>query len=147
MFRFLTLLFLSAFLAITLYAADEQVIWSGSVSSDGTPSPNVKLELGKRYQIIVSGTVQLGHWLQNQQLLTNDAFYQFNERIKPFPSSSFKNSMNLPFTDNAYNPDHVYSSQPFTAFQSAIHFWVHDTNYADNSGALQVKIIKLPSPS
>lgn len=147
MMKYLSFLFLSTFISFSIYAAEEQVIWSGSVSADGTPSPNITLELGKRYQITVSGTIQLGHWLQNQQILTNDAFYQFNDRVKPSSSSSLKNSMNVPFTDNTYNPDHVYSSLPFTAFQSAIHFWIYDTEYADNSGALQIKIVKLPSAS
>lgn len=132
------LVFLQAF------AFTENVIWKGEVSADGTPSPVIKLVLEKKYQIKVSGTINLGKWWQKGEPLENDACYEFNEEVTPRKLLSLRNSMNIPLHDEEFHPDHIYLSRPFLAAQDGIHFWVYDTNYSDNSGAFHVELIELP---
>lgn len=123
-------------------------IWKGDVNADGTPSPIVKLKLGRKYQLLVSGSINLGKWRQQGEALENDACFEFGKN--EIPSShieTFKNSLNVSVCDGEYHPNHVYQSPPFLAAQNGIHFWIYDTNYEDNSGALQVEVIELEIPS
>jgi len=136
---FLLLLNLSFFL--TCHA--EQIVWSGEVNSNGTPTVSIPLVLGQKYQIKASGIVNLGKWWQQGKPFANDACYEFNPQLTPTALQTLKNSLNLPLGDGSYHINHVYESAPFMAVQSGIHFWIYDTNYADNSGSLHVEILKL----
>jgi hypothetical protein len=134
-------LFIFSLFCTNSYA--DTIVWQGDVLADGAPSHLIQLELGKEYQIQVSGTMNLGKWWQAGGPLTNDACYEFNDKVPPSRIDSILNSMNIPLSDGKYHPDHVYTSKPFLAAQDGIHFWIHDSKYSDNSGALQVKVIKL----
>lgn len=122
----------------------DNVIWKGDVAADGTPSPVTKLVLEKKYQIKVSGAINLGKWWQKGHPLENDACYEFNEELPPRKLLSLKNSMNISLHDEAYHLDHIYLSRPFVAAQDGIHFWVYDNDYSNNSGAFHVEVIELP---
>lgn len=121
----------------------EKVVWEGKVESNGTPSQKIKLILGEKYQIEVGGLINLGKWWKSGQPLIQDASYEFNAQAAPSHLISFKNSLNIPVGDGKYHPNHIYFSEPFIAVQSGIHFWIYDTNYEDNSGHLDVKVILL----
>lgn len=121
----------------------DSTIWKGDVSATGALSPSIKLVLGKRYQINVSGVVNLGNWVKNGAALLNDACFEFSDSSDPHLAPCFKNSMNQTVCDGTYHPDHIYSSNQFIAAQSAIHFWIYDTNYEDNSGSFQVELIQV----
>ncbi len=123
---------------------ENSTIWSGRVSADGTPSPVVKLKLGSKYQIQVSGTVNLGKWRRDGAPLENDACYEFGPKgSSPEEITNFKNSMNVTVGDGHFHPTHVYQSNPFFAAQNGIHFWVQDEDYEDNSGLFLVEIFEL----
>lgn len=126
---------------LSLLAA-ENVVWNGEVDSNGVPSSFISLELGKTYQIRASGTMNLGKWWQDGKPLNEDACYEFNPEIEPIQSDFLKNSMNVPFSVEGYNPKHVYLSKPFVAKQNGIHFWISDIDYSDNTGILKVEIIQ-----
>lgn len=144
MFRsFFLLILLSTLTLFNASEATERVVWSMPVKADGTPTPKLELQLGERYQIRVSGTINLGNWTQNGEKLVNDAFYQYNDRTAPTLLPSLKNSMNIPFRDSHYHPDHIYVSNPFMAFQTSLHFWIYDADYNDNTGHLKVEVIKI----
>ena len=123
--------------------AAEKVIWSGDLASDGEPSETITLVNNKQYQIKVQGFVNLGKWIQNKEELANDACYEFSPSGKAEKFKSFRNSADISVCDDKYHPDHAYQSEPFTAKQNRIHFWINDTNYDDNSGFLKVQIIEL----
>lgn len=125
----------------TLHA--DKVIWKGEVNSNGTPTPSIKLELGKTYQFKAEGTINLGKWWQDGKPLIEDSNFEYNENVQPQPYSTLKNSMNIPIGSDKYNPDHIYFSKPFVASQNAVHFWIYDTNYDDNSGSLKVQITQI----
>lgn len=135
------------FLLLCLFAANHcaaaTVIWSGKVSSDGTPSPPINLKLHQKYQIIVNGFVNLGKWVQNREQLANDACYEFNKEKNLSQIKSFQNSSEISVCDGKYHSDHIYQSEPFIAKENKIHFWVYDTDYDDNSGAFDVQVIEL----
>ena len=42
----------------------------------------------------------------------------------------------------AYNPEHEYTMN-YTGTGSTLHFFIFDTNYADNSGHIDVDIYKV----
>lgn len=121
----------------------DKTVWKGEVSSDGNPSEVVHLDLGKKYQIKVDGFVNLGKWVQNREELANDACFEFNKETNTTKIDTFKNSHGVSVCDGKYHPDHAYQSNPFTANQNRIHFWLHDTNYDDNTGDLKVEVIQL----
>lgn len=131
-----------SFLCFNMTFADN-IIWRGDVKADGTPTPSAKLILGHKYQVKVSGTMNLGNWKKQGESLIDDAFFEFNEKSEPTPLHSLKNSANIMFDRSEYHPDHVYKSEPFTATQSGIHFWIYDTYYEDNNGSLQVEVSEL----
>ena len=122
----------------------DTVVWSGEVQASGYPTSLINLTLGKKYQIKVSGSVNLGKWWQAGKPLADDACFEYNDETVPTSVSTFRNSMQISVSDGAYHEDHSYLSQPFIAEQNGIHFWIYDTDYSDNSGALNVKIIELP---
>lgn len=124
------------------FCESEKVVWSGHVSSDGTPSKVISLELGKKYQIKVNGFVNLGKWVQNREELANDACYEFNREKETTNVKTFRNSHDISVCDGKYHPDHKYQSEVFTAKQNKIHFWLFDTNYDDNKGAMDVQVIE-----
>jgi hypothetical protein len=122
-------------------------IWQGEVSSDGNPSPVVRLKLGHKYQIQVTGTINLGKWRRNGDALEDDACFEFaKNNTTPSAIFTFKNSMNVSLCDGHFHPSHVYLSAPFLAAQNGIHFWVHDDDYENNSGSFQVQVIELEVP-
>jgi hypothetical protein len=130
-----------------LFATDS-LVWQGKVNSDGTPTPSVKLSLGKKYKIQVSGKINLGKWRSGGKPLENDACFEFiahsddkdNQKKK---LETIKNSLNINVCNGTYRQDHIYESPVFMAAQSGIHFWVYDTDYEDNSGELELKVINV----
>lgn len=119
----------------------DDVIWSGEVKSDGSPTASIPLVLNQSYQIKASKALNLGKWVQNGEELANDACYEFGQSQHQTKVESLKNSQNISVCDGTYHPDHVYQSAPFTAKQNRIHFWVYDTNYDDNNGFFHVEVI------
>lgn len=119
----------------------DEVVWQGTISSDGSPSKAVPLKIKETYQIKVSGFINLGKWVQAGQKLANDACYEFSTEGSKEHVSAFENSIDVSVCDGKYHPDHVYTSEPFVAKQNRVHFWVNDTDYDDNSGDYQVEII------
>lgn len=136
-------LLLACSLAFVSGGFAETVVWTGDVSSDGTPTDSITLVLGKNYQIKVSGFVNLGKWIQNNEKLATDACYEFNKDKPLSKALSLKNSQNISVCDGTYHPDHQYQSLSFKAKQNRIHFWVDDTDYDDNSGSYQVHLIQV----
>lgn len=137
-----TLLFTTVFALFFAYGHADNVVWKGEINADGTPTSAIKLEVRKRYQIKVSGFVNLGKWKQGGKNLANDACYEFDEEGNTFQRvETIKNSHDITVcSDKKYHPDHVYQSEPFVAKQDRIHFWIYDTYYDDNSGSLKVEV-------
>lgn len=136
------LLFLMSLICFTSGYADENIIWSGDVKSDGTPSSLVTLKLHHQYQIRVKGFVNLGKWIQQGEELASDACYEFNKEKEMSKAESLKNSSGISVCDGHYHPDHIYLSEKFVAKQDRIHFWIHDHYYDDNTGSFQVEILE-----
>lgn len=136
------LLSLTYLLVFASCQATENILWSGEVKADGTPSSLISLKLHYQYQIRVKGFVNLGKWIQNREELASDACYEFNKETYTAKVESLRNSHNISVCDGHYRPDHVYMSQKFVAKQDRIHFWVYDQYYDDNNGAFQVEIIE-----
>lgn len=130
-------------LCVTFSLSASDVVFEGKVHSDGTPSKTVSLDLLQKYQIRVSGFVNLGKWVKNREKLANDANYEFNQEGSTEKIASFKNSLDIPIGDGKYHADHVYQSEPFSPKQNKIHFWVYDTDYDDNSGEFNVEVLKI----
>ncbi len=128
-------------ICLTGYCLAEQVIWEGEVNSDGTPTTSVKLTLGHEYFIKVSGVMNLKKWWKQGKPLEEDACFEFNAEQTPMKLLSFKNSININVCDGTYHPDHIYTSKPFIAAQSGVHFWIYDSDYEDNNGTLFVQVI------
>ena len=133
--------------ALLLFGAScfaESTVWEGEVNSNGIPSELIKLTLGKKYNIKVSGTVNTEKWHQGNVPLGEDACFDFGDHLHPVPNELIKNSMGLDFCqDGLYHEDHVYESRPFVAKQNGIHFWVNDFDYSDNTGAFKLQVIEL----
>ncbi len=123
----------------------EKVIWNGEVYADGTPTVPIRLTLQQRYSIRVSGSVNLGKWIQNREKLASDACYEFSKEGSRTKAVSLYNSSKIAICDDDYHSDHIYESKPFIARANKIHFWVHDTNYEDNTGSFNVQLIELDS--
>lgn len=121
----------------------DEVIWRGKIHSNGTPSEQITLIIHQKYQIKASGYINLGKWMQANEKLANDPCFEFNEKFVPEKLESLKNSQNVPICTGTYQPDHSYLSDPFTAKQNRMFFWVFDTDYDDNSGAFDVEVIHL----
>lgn len=121
----------------------EKIIWNGGVYADGTPTQPIGLTLQQHYRIKVSGYVNLGKWIQNREKLASDACYEFSKEGSRAKASSLRNSSEISICDDDYHSDHVYESKPFIAKENRIHFWVHDTNYEDNTGFFNVQLIEL----
>lgn len=137
------LLFLMCLIGISHSHAAENILWSGEVKADGTPSSLITLKLHHPYQIKVKGFVNLGKWIQQGEELASDACYEFNKEHSTSKVESIKNSGDISVCDGHYHPDHIYLSQKFVAKQDRIHFWVSDHYYDDNHGAFQVEILEL----
>jgi hypothetical protein len=135
---------LSLSIASTSYA--DHVIWKGNVSSDGTPTHPIKLELLKKYRIQVRGNIDLGKWWKQGKELASDSCYEYADGIAPTKVDSIKNSMNISVCEGIYHSNHIYDSNPFVATQNRIHFWVNDLDYDDNSGHFEVQITEIASP-
>lgn len=138
--RTLLCLFL-AFLSV----AEGKVVSSLEVSSDGEPSKTTILELDRKYQIKVSGALNLGKYWQGSTVLANDACYEFVASTGKMtsPLKNFRNSFDINVCEGHYSEDHTYFSKPFVAKQNKIHFWIDDFDYTDNTGALHVEIIEV----
>lgn len=139
-------------LGFSSFSFADNVIWSGKINSNGTPTESVKLSLGKMYKVKVSGTMNLGKWRTDKQPLVNDSCYEFfadpgHQKGNPIKIDTFKNSLNVSVCDGKYHADNVYESEPFFAAQSGIHFWIYDTDYENNTGALDVQIIQVSDDS
>lgn len=135
-----SVLLLAGIFSISHVYAD-RVIWDGQVSAKGEPSPIVHLKEGEKYKIRVKGEVNLGKWRQQGEALAEDACYEYNSKVAPKRLETFKNSMNIDVCQGLFHVDHIYESDYFLAVQSGIHFWVHDSNYDDNSGSFRVEVI------
>lgn len=120
-----------------------EVVWEGTVHSDGSPSKTISLDLHQKYQLRGSGFVNLGKWVQNREKLANDANYEFNSEGETEKVVSLKNSLDIPLGDGKYHADHIYQSEPFTPKQNKIHFWVYDTDYEDNNGEFKVEVLRI----
>lgn len=138
-----------SFIAITcvfgLAVADTSV-WHGKVSSDGSPSPSVKLTLGQNYKVKVSGKMNLGKWRTGGQALENDACFEFfanpeRQDHPPTKTAALRASIHIDVCGGKYQSNHTYESNPFIAAQNGIHFWIQDVDYEDNSGELDVEIV------
>lgn len=130
-------------LAVAFSLRAEKLVWEGSVQSDGTPTEAIPLELTKKYRFKVSGFTNLGKWVQNREKLANDANYEFNSEGAVEKLVSFRNSLDVPVGDGKYHSDHIYLSEPFTAKQNRVHFWMYDTDYDDNHGELKVELLHI----
>lgn len=119
----------------------DEVIWKGKVNSDGIPTELIPLKIHDKYQIRVSGYINLGKWVQQGEKLANDACYEFGEKNLPTKQGTLKNSNNISTCDDKYHVDHIYLSKPFVAKQNRIFFWVYDTDYEDNNGAFELEVI------
>lgn len=124
-------------------AYGNEVVWKGTVHSDGTPTPLVSLNMHQKYQIKANGYINLGKWMQAGEKLANDPCFEFNEKFPPEKFESLKNSQNVSVCTGTYQPDHIYLSEPFIAKQNRLFFWINDTDYEDNSGSFEVEVIKL----
>lgn len=129
--------------AYSLSLGANEVIYSGSVHSDGTPTPPIPLVLHDKYQIRVTGVTNLGKFVQNREKLANDACFEFGVERAAEKISSFRNSSDISVCDGQYHPDHIYQSEVFSANQNKIHFWVYDTDYEDNHGEFKVEVIHI----
>lgn len=107
----------------------DEVVWSGEVKSDGSPTAPIPLILHERYQIKVSNPINIGKWVQAQETLANDACFEFNKEKSLQQIETLKNSQNISVCDGTYHTDHIYQSKPFVANQNRIHFWINDTDY------------------
>ena len=92
--------------------------------------------------------INLGKWREDGEPLANDACYEFDAGtpkmvITPSKVDSFKNSMGISVCDGKFHFDHHYQSASFEAKQNKVHFWIYDTDYSDNRGALHVEVIQL----
>ena len=120
----------------------DTVIWTGNVNSNGSRTPNIRLQNGRDYYFIVEGSVYFGKWRQNRQSLLNDACCEFNARPEPQYLPVFNNSLGAPFNNTAYRSNHVYRSKTFRAIgHQSICFWIFDPDYRDNRGSLRVRLI------
>lgn len=127
----------------SVYCYSENVVWSGNVNSDGTPTQAIKLVRLKEYQIRVSKEVNLGKWVKQGEPLNNDACYQYNASGTILDKlETLKNSASISVCEGQYHTNHVYLSAPFKAEQDRIHFWVHDLTYDDNEGDFKVEILE-----
>ena len=138
---YLSIFFICFF--ISNYSFTDEVVWKGEVQSDGTPTSAIDLTLDKKYQIIVSGTINLGKWVEAGKPLASDASFEFNAPTGPTHLANIKNSNDIPMENGTYHSNHIYKSEPFVAKQNKIHFWVHDSDYSDNTGAFDVKIVEI----
>lgn len=135
-------------LTIPLVAFCEQILWKGKVNSNGFPTEAIKLNLGQSYKIKVSGTVNLGKWRTDKKPLENDACFEFfadpvDQQSALNKIDTFRNSLSIPICENGkYQVSHIYESKPFTAEANLIHFWLHDIDFEDNTGELDVEIIQ-----
>jgi len=136
-------LFVFLSLSLSTHCFAEKVIWSGDVSSDGTPTKAVELTLEKQYQIRVKGTVNLGKWWQAGKPLEEDACYEFNTPSGPQKNETLMNSIQISVCDGKFHEDHVYTSPTFTAKQNKVHFWINDEDYSDNTGSLRLQILQV----
>lgn len=130
------------FLAMTFGAHAETLIWNGEVESNGNPSIPIELKIGETYIIRVTGKMNLGKWIKNEEKLANDACYEFSPSKSVTKVETFKNSLNVSVCDGSYHPNHIYESKPFKAVENRVHFWIHDTDYDDNTGVFNVQILK-----
>lgn len=137
--------FLSTVLFATLCSScfAEKIVWNGELSSDGTPSQAIPLDLDKKYQIIVSGVINLGKWVEGGVPMDEDAGFEFGGPNGPEHQPVFKSSNEMALDTKKYNPDHTYKSIPFVAKNSKIHFWIDDKDYSDNNGSLKVQVVQL----
>lgn len=139
----LAFLFMSLHMFFNVFS--DEVIWKGKVNSDGTPTELIELELHQEYYVKASGYVNLGKWVQGGEKLANDACYEFNKEHSLSKVETLKNSNGISLCHGEYQPNHIYFSSRFKANHDRIFFWVNDTTYEDNSGELEVEVIKASS--
>jgi len=135
-------LFFLVFVLQVMVCTAEQVIWKGDVVATGERTDTIPLTLGKKYKIVVSGTINLGKWQQQGKPLANDACYEYHDELRPTYTPAFQSSNRISVCDGHYHADHRYVSKWFVATQEGIYFWIKDEYYPDNTGALQVEFYK-----
>ena len=115
------------------------------VPADGTPTKAIDLKLSHKYQIKVTGAVNLGKYWEGNTVLADDACYELIAKTgkATSPLKNFRNSLDINVCEEKYREDHTYTSKTFVAKQSKIHFWIDDIDYSDNSGSLHIEIIEI----
>ncbi|PIE03236.1 MAG: hypothetical protein CSA81_03645 [Acidobacteria bacterium] len=126
------------------YAQD--LYWSGTVYSDGRDVGPINLQKGATYSIQVTGSFYMGIWYQNQRSIWNDACYEFNAHSQPTPITVLQNSLGINYCSE-YNPYHIYQSAQFVSDGRPLWFRIHDTDYRDNEGGLNVMVLMHRKPS
>ena len=126
-------------------ASAQNLIWSGAVDSRGARTNGPVLCGARRYIIRASGSIYFGRWWRNSLPLNDDACYEYTAKGAPDPLPVFTNSYGVAVCDGQYRASHVYQSAAFTGRNGPISFWIVDTDYRDNSGALRVDIFDVGS--
>ena len=140
-----TVVFVALLLSMTGAVWADQVIWSGTVSGNGTRTNPVSLKAGETYVLEVSGWMVIGRLASNGQDRHHDPLYEFDNSGKMIkPGSLSANSLGIKTSGN-YNTGHVYRSAPFKSDGKSLVLWVQDGRYDDNKGGLSAKVILVSS--
>jgi hypothetical protein len=126
-------------LTLLATAASAQTL-AAYVPASGRPVHIQGLTPGASYQLRISGWMTFGTWSVNGRTLQNDACYEFAAKGYPDPLPVLTNDAGV-IACGAYAPDHVYTSAPFQAQAASMRFWVLDSDYRDNQGALLVELL------
>lgn len=135
------LLFLCGYF-ITGYA-NETPVWQGYISSNGDDTESIALEPGSTYVIEVDGTMNFGVNFRDDKQLVFDACYEFNSLGHPDFVPAYRNSLGVSVCKGLYEDTHVYTSEPFVAQQDSFTMSIFDTDYRDNSGRLEARVMKI----
>ncbi|MEM9699656.1 MAG: VPLPA-CTERM sorting domain-containing protein [Pseudomonadota bacterium] len=148
MFRIAAAAAAAAFFSTSAIAATVDTFALDVTSAAGTDS-TVILETGKRYTVTVSGTMSLG---SNATRHIADAEY-FNLGSSPLAPLDFAGSQEIGVgIDGAdvnfggFNVSNVYTTTVF-GDGTTLNVFFQDSNYADNSGSLDVEISLVPLPA
>lgn len=131
-------------LALMLGAASAQPL-SAYVPATGQTARVDGLVPGASYQLRISGWMTFGIWSRNGRTLQNDACYEFAAKGYPDPLPVLNSDLGT-IQCGPYDASHVYTSATFTAPSSSLSFWVFDSDYRDNSGALLVELLPVSGP-
>ncbi len=150
-------IFVSVILVLGITPAKAAVVDSFALSSEtGATQTSVVLALGTTYTIEVSGTFQIGCIGLGVDCKTDAEYYVPGAGGPPHQGVPYGNSSFNPEggggTDigvqidgvdifwGPYNPSRIYSIM-YAGLDSSIDMRINDTNYGDNSGSLNVRIL------